>query len=377
LRDLDPNSNFQDAQEYYSNQEFSPAFTEEVFYEGMNTITNKDFVLDGEEDDPDTADVDETTKVNLAPGIRVQLDAAGVAYFQENILDKEGSTELLSAANFKNFFRGVHLSITPSQSELLFLLNITAARIEVYYTYDKKEDDVTIKEQSSFNLSLLSTTTNAVNTFVNDEYPPEILNAMDDSENAPKIYLKGGAGSYAEINLFDKENGLDAINEIKAKKWIINEASLVFYVDRAALDAAGSTYEPPRLYLYNAETNVPLFDANLDQLDQTNTLASFPLYDGLLERDSDKRGVKYTVGITSHINNLIVRDSTNATLGLTITPDIRSTGAVNTMLPNNVEKDLPIISTISPLGTVLFGSQEVGGSEDMKLKLEISYTEAN
>lgn len=395
LRDLDPNSNFQESQEYFSNQRFAPDFVSTSLLpdgaESVEVVIDDHEILLPNEDDPETSDVDESLtfdKVN--PGIRVELDST---FFTDNILKKEGGLELLSQANFNEFFRGIHLSIEPLAGDNHYLLlDLRQATLGLTYEYDRvdtngtqldRDDDVIVTEESTFTMNLLrgdntgNVTGNAVNTFLKDDLPVTIANDLDTPENASRIYLKGAGSTFAEINLFDQVNGRDAINAIKANKWIINEASLVFYIDRATLDAAGEGIEPPRLYLYNAETNQPLFDARLDQLDQVNTLASYPLYDGLLEVDSSDKGIKYTVGITSHINNLIVRDSTNATLGLTITPDIRSTGAVNAMLPNNVEKDLPVISTISPLGTVLFGSEEVPGSEDMKLKLEISYTEVN
>lgn len=395
LRDLDPNSNFQESQEYFSNQRFSPDFTTRSLLPNEAAsvpVTIDEFeILLPNEDDPDTTDVDESeTFDKLNPGIRIALDTA---FFSENILKKEGGLELLSQANFNEFLRGIHLSIEPNaESNHYLLLDLRQATVSLTYEYDRvdtngtqldRDDDEIVKAESTFTMNLLLGDTtgnvvgNAVNTFIKDDLPLEIDNSLDVVENASRIYLKGAGTTYAEINLFDQVNGRDVINEIKANKWIINEASLVFYVDRETLDAAGGTYEPPRLYLYNAETNQPLFDDRLDQLDQSNTLASYPLYDGLLELGSNDTGVKYSIGITSHINNLIVRDSTNATLGLTITPDIRTTGAVNAMLPNNLEKDLPVISTISPLGTVLFGSEEVAGKEDLKLKLEIAYTEPN
>lgn len=395
LRDLDPNSNFQESQEYFSNQRFAPDFVSRSLLadeaESVPVTIDEFEILIPNEDDPETTDVDESeTFDKLNPGIRVALDTA---FFSNNILRKEGSIELLSQANFNEFIRGIHLSIDSStDSKHYLLLDLRQARVNMTYEYDAvdtngtlvdRDDDEIITEESTLTMNLLlgdnsgNITGNAVNTFIKDDLPLDISNNLDVEENASRVYLKGAGTTYAEINLFDQVNGRDAINEIKSNKWIINEASLVFYVDRETLDAAGSVNEPPRLYLYNAETNQPLFDARLDELDQSNTLASYPLYDGLLETGANERGVKYTIGITSHINNLIVRDSTNATLGLMITPDIRTIGAANAMLPNSVESDLPVISTISPLGTVLFGSEEVPGKEDMKLKLEIAYTEVN
>lgn len=372
LRDLDPSSNFQNAQEYYSDQQFSPDFTDEILYEGSNSISDLQTVIITAKDDPDTSDADETVKTALSPGIRVQLDPAGVAYFQTNILDKEGGSELQSDINFKNFFRGVNLSVTPSDSELLFFLSLTDAQIEVYYHYDKVEDSATIIEQSSFNMSLLfSGAGNAVNTFINDSYPPEITNAMDSEENASRIYLKGGAGSFAEIKLFEDEA---EIADIKTQNWVINEAHLIFYVDQEAFTNAD--LEPPRLFLYNAETNEPLFNILTENSSENTALGVYLNYDGILE-ESDNKGVKYTVNITEHLNNIIVRDSVNATLGLQVSADIRLTNANNVRLATGEDKVLPVSSILTPLGTVLFGSNVSAVEEANKLQLEIFYTETN
>ena len=373
LRDLDPSSNFQNAQLYYSNQQFSPNFTEEVFYEGQNTISNKEYLIDGEEDDPDTTDVDETTKVKVSPGIRVQLDQIGIDFFQTNILDKEGGSELLSASNFKEFFRGIHMSVVPSSEELIFFLNMNNAQIQVYYHYDRIVDGEEVVENGSFNMSLLTTSGNAVNTFVNEAYPAEITNALDAPEinNAARIYVKGGAGTFAEIQLFDSE---EEINLIKANNWVINEAHLIFYVDQNAIGTLG--LEPPRLNLFNAETNRPLYNSATEINETDSALGAFLNYDGVLEKSAD-RGVKYTINITEHINNIVIRDSINATLGLQVTSDIRITGVNNIILNNGDDRDFPSSATLTPLGTVLFGNNVTPEEAAKKLQLEIFYTETN
>lgn len=397
LRDLDPNANFQESQEYFSSQRFAPSFVEDVLFEGDVTISNQQIAL-SKIDDSSTADVDESEEFDIIePGIWVALDTT---FFANNILRKEGSSELLSQANFNEFMRGLHLSIDPSTNHYL-LLDLTQASISIYYNYKSLDTSGTENEvvtrNSVFTMNLLrrgangSFTGNAVNTFINDAFPPEIQASFNATEDASRLYLKGGAGSYTELHLFDNDgdDSAEAINNIKANNWIINEASLVFYVDRETLDATGphpmendpqdkdrTLLEPPRLYLYKTGNNQPIYDANLDPIDVNNTLESYPLYGGILEESNDQ-GIKYTIRLTSHINNLVVRDSANTVLGLTITPDIRTIGAINAMLTESTEKDLPVISTVSPLGTVLYGSKEVSGKEDMKLKLEISYTQAN
>ena len=133
--------------------------------------------------------------------------------------------------------------------------------------------------------------------------------------------------------------------------------------------------EPPRLYLFNADTNATLIDELTENNVAQSAFGLFLNYDGFLEEEDDS-GIKYTVRITEYLNDIIVRDSANATLGLMITPDIRLNAAAKTMLAGNVEQPIPVSATISPLGTILIGSN-VPESEDRKLKLEIFYTEAN
>lgn len=378
LRDLDPDSNFQEAQAYYSNQEFSPGFVSDQLFEGQVTITDTETLI-FPEDDP-TTEEDESTGApqRIQPGIRVNLNPD---FFQQNILDKEGSSELLSQGNFKDFIRGLHLSLTPSENEFLYLLlNLGSANITISYEYDKAEDGAVVKEEGSYSLNFLTggstgaVAGNAVNTLINEAYPPNINDQLDTGENASRIYLKGGAGAYAEIQLFEPGNGEDILNQIKANNWIINEANLVFYVDRDALDAAGATEEPPRLYLYNAETNAPLFDAANERSDSNTPLGIYLNHDGILQRENEK-GIKYTIRITEHLNNMVVRDSANATLGLSVTADIRVIAGRNALLANGNEGDIPVMSGITPLGTVLYGSNV--GNPSKKLQLEIFYTETN
>ncbi len=385
LRDLDPNSNFEEAQEYYSNQDFSGFIGEELTIDGQKTVVIDDTeMLIYAEDDPETEDVDESETVvesRIAPGIRVPLNPE---FFQENILDKEGQSELLSDSNFRNFFRGVHLSGTD-MDQLMFLLDLTEANITITYEYDDydPETDETVTAEKDFVLNFLESSQagifgNAVNIFENEMLPPEIENALDTGENASRIYVKGG-NTLAEVRLFDEvENGGSAIiNQIKQNNWVINEANLVFYVDREALGT--SVVEPPRLYLYNAETNRPLFDSSNEDITANsglNSLRYFPSHDGILETDNDL-GVKYTIRITEHINNIIVRDSANAKLGLTLTPNINLIGVQEAIGSDMQGIDYPIGAAISPLGTVLYGSSVGPGEESSKLKLEIYYTEAN
>ncbi len=374
LRDLDPESGFLEAQEYFSGQQFAPGFVSEVFFDGQVEISTEETIT-FLEDDPDTEE-DESLIIDqrLQPGIRVPLS---IDFFQQNIIDNEGKSPLLSAANFVEFFRGVHVSVSD---DILLILDVTQGNITINYEYDTVEEEEMVVEKDRYTLSFITggntvpINGNAVNTLNNDPYPPEIADQLDQVDNASRIYLKGGSGIYTEVELFEPNNGETIINQIKANNWIINEANIVFYVDREALDAAGITDEPPRIYLYNAETNEELYDINLG-VENTVEGRIDSNYGGFLEEENDQ-GVKYTVRITNHINDIIVRDSVNATLGLAVTADITNIQARNAMLSSGSEGDFSEGATMTPLGTVLIGS-EVPDSDDKKLKLQIFFTETD
>ena len=385
LRDLDPNTNFQEAQEYYSNHDFS-SFIGEPLADVEVTIDNEEMLFYFKEDDPDTEDVDETQQVEsrLTPGIRIPLDTN---FFQTNILDKEGQSELLTQSNFRNFIRGLHLSGTD-MDELMFLLDISRATITIDYEYQAWDTDenAVVTAEKSYVMSLLSSTTNgiqgnAVNVFQDDPLPTDLAAALDNGENAPRIYVKGGV-AMAEVRLFDmlENGGASIIQEIRAQNWIINEANLVFYVDREALGTTGTgLIEPPRLYLYNAKTNLPLYRISNESLNPGNVLDPlkfFSNHDGVLEKEGGK-GLRYTIRITEHLNDIVVRGADNDPLALSLTANISVPNIKKAVGLGGSELDYPTMSTVNPLGTVLYGSNVGADLEEMKLKLEIFYTEAN
>lgn len=394
LRDLDPNASFQEAQEYYSNQVFSPDFvTGEPLFDGVVEIIDEEILIQNE-DDESTEDTDESeTFTKLQPGIRVALDNE---FFQTNILDKEGDSELVSQSNFTEFIRGLHFSITDyASNDVMVLFDLKSSNITMTYSYtnydtngttdDTSDDNPNNILEKDFTFSFLTGNTsgavsgNAVNTLLTENYGPQIVQALDNGENASRVYLKGGAGTYAEINLFEEDGGESILEQIKSENWVINEANLVFYIDRDQLDASGGKLEPPRLYLYNAENKFPLINTLTEQTDieSPSLFGAYLNYDGIIEKSNDK-GVKYSVKITDHINNMVVRDSINATLALTLTTNIQNWSIADAQVVGGEER-LAMTSSVTPLGTVLFGSnlEATDPDFDKRLKLEISYTKAD
>lgn len=388
LRDLDPSSGFVEQQRYFSNKDFS-SNTGAVLYDNRVEISNLEELI-YKDDDPDTPDVDESKEVEtrLSPRIRVEIDSPDALAFFQQILDKEGSSELMSNNNFKEFIKGLRFSASSFSSPALMLLDWNNANVEVQYEYDRvdtSDGNKIVKRNSSFTLSLGAFTVdsnsgartrrnNVVNTLINEAYPGEISDQLDNNINASRLYLKGGAGTMVELSLFDPLKDSTVVASIEKQGWIINEANLVFYVDRDKLDTYPDFAEPQRLYVYNLADNTILADVELDYTVNQDKSISRQIFGGILEKEEDK-GVKYKIRLTEHVDRILNQDSTNVNLGLALTANINNTRNVSSE-GNGQDKEqfIPEASVITPLSTILYGNNTGEEHKDKRLKLEIFYT---
>lgn len=408
IRDFDPEGEFNDTQAYFSNksasesEQISDAILEGeelVFLERPETsnvgniieISNEGFTL--EEADNDDEDTEPQVTQRLTPGLRIHLDPT---FWQNKIIDQEGETVLSNQNNFSEYFRGLYFKAEPVEDDGSFLILNAGAQnsnITIYYSSltSSTTDDADAREQNSL---ILNFSPNRINFFENN-FTNIQLNDGDDVNGDPRIYLKGGEGALAKIQLFNGEDTddvpelnsfelfknsfveTDADGNFVSQKRLVNEANLVFYVDQEIVNGN----EPNRIYLYDAENNSPLIDYFLDATN--NSLPQFSIFShlGPLERVDDEPngdGVKYKLKITEHINNLLLRDSTNVDLGLSVSINVNlEEQLAQRKVQSNEDNDLktPISSIISPKGTVLHGNNTE--DESKRVYLEIYYTEPN
>ncbi|PTX60064.1 uncharacterized protein DUF4270 [Kordia periserrulae] len=361
---------------YFSNEDFSTRVGQ-TLYENPAYEINLEQIEVEQTDVNGAAVLDENgdpiIEETLSPRIRVPLDTD---FFQQRIIDNEGSVKLSNNNVFRaeDLFRGIH--ITAEGAEALMVLDIQNATIEINYNYQKVDtqgntdssDDTVETEKSSFNLSLSSA--NIINTFNTPTFTQDVTASNDN------LFLKGGEGSMSIIELFGPDtdgNGVaDQLEEIRENGWLINDANLVFYVNNN--EQVADAVDPQRIYLYNMDDNVPLFDYFIDEsVNPVSAALSKAVHGGILERDDDGEALRYKIRITEHINNLVRKDSTNVKLGLVTSSDIRviATGEIETA--STEEEFVPIVSIMNPFGTVLYGSTPAV-PEDKRLKLEIFYT---
>lgn len=329
-----------------------------------------------------------------APGMFINLNKT---FFKNKIVNAP-SGKLYNNNVFKNYFRGLYFKVEPSAGSpsqgTLAMMNFSRGTITmVYHDQTSSTDTAVIRKTLTLNLS-----GNTVNFLDNDNNFPGYV-TPNPTTGDDNLYLKGGNGSMAIIDLFDgkKNDDSPALNQMRTDKWLVNEANITFYIDKTKLGT--SAPEPNRVYLYDLTHNRPLADFFIDGSTSTSTKFNKSIHGGILLDDQSKvvkisdgtRGTKYKVRITNHIRNLIkfggsdvATDSTNVRLGLIVTENIMnvtratlvspfSTSNVNNTDGTFVSKYVPVMSVANPLGTILYGSTPnvpVG----KRIQLEIYYT---
>ena len=380
LRSYDPTDNFESFQKYYSDEIQLLNFSGFTIHDDEVSIDTNEIVI-YREDDPDTDDVDESEEVKerLTPRLRLPLDKD---FFQRKIIDHEGSDDMTNADNFNIYFKGLVLQAYDFSEDLLMILDYSNAKINIEYEYDKynkndtddnTSDDTIDKVKANYELNLNG---NQINVFNKSAYNQDILNNLNSSENLSRVFLKGGEGLIAEIDLFTDNDGNNVLDEIRANGWLVNEANLTMYVDKDKINESGNLIEPFRVYLYDIDAKTPLPDYYIDNSTGPKKSNVKIVHSGILELDEDDKGLKYKIRISEHVKNIVRNDSISVKLGLAVSSSISN--SVNTdVKTTDVMKYIPLATAINPLGTVLIGPNPEPENFDKRMRLEIYYTEIN
>lgn len=328
----------------------------------------------------------------LSPRIRVRLDEIQQDFWQQKIFDKAGSVELSSQGAFVDYFRGLYIDVeSQSQVSPLAYVDLDQARVILYSTADfldisDLDEDGDTTDLITLNSSyVINFGRNRINLLSND-YNSSLIqnieqsNTPDGSEN---IYLKGGEGTFAILDLFgtadaNNNNVADALEEFQSNDWLINEASIEFYVDQSKMAPATAGDEPERIYIYDYVTGEPLLDYSLSV--DSSPLNANTNHLGRLVREETSEGALYRVSLTDHITALINDDADdpnddfpNHPLAIVVSQNVNivSQNEVKNQGSSNVDR-IATGSIISHEGTILHGN--LSPDENKRLKLQVYYT---
>jgi hypothetical protein len=393
MRSLDPTNSF-DAQKYYTDQnaDFENVKIGNRLNDDPDEKQNDAFFFNpAEYKETVTVDTKETV-TRTPPGMRLNLNKA---FFNTKILNAVASGKLATNDVFKNYFKGLYFKVekVSGSASQMAMLNFAAGKITIKYKENTSATDAT-RVSKSIVLNLVGNTVNLLRDSDSAAYGSAISSAST-STGDPRLYLKGGEGSLAVIELFGKTdvrgfdskgnptnvpNGVaDELDDLRypanGKKLLINEANLVFHIDATAMAGAK---EPNRVYLYDLTHNQSILDYKLDGSSGTKAQNGKFIYNGIIKKEAvtDGRGLTYKIRLTNQIRNLIKNaDSTNVKLGLVVTGNINNTVSAKLRTAKALFSKAPKAAIITPLGTILYGNKET--DETKRLKLEIYYTKSN
>ncbi len=381
LRELDPSTNFEEIQTYYTDQ--GSLFED---FLGASLVEVTDFKPEATEIELHEGEGDDLEITRLEPGFRAALSNH---FFQELIINRAGNPELLSNTNFTEYFRGINIKATPaSVNGTLLSVNLADAYIDINYSFDDEDEDSgRASETFTINFSGIAVNTfeNSLNTSIADD-----LANVDRVNGEENLYLRGGEGIMSVIELFGDEDSIgyndfgivnqpngtpDEIDEIRQKGWIINEANLVFHVNQDLM--VGGSTEPERILIYDLDNNTRLRDFNLDpSINNPEAIDAVTSHLGRLDRGDDDNGDSYKIRITNYVNDLVNNDSTSVKLGLVVAQSVVNPSFLKLRNTQSPGIDfVPEVSLQSPEGTILYGNATP--NEEKRLTLEIYYTDPN
>ena len=396
LRSFDPYGGFDDIQKYYSNGSLSDLESiSQGQLEGELLFEIDDFSPSASQINLTELDTlgDTFVSQKIAPALRFRLDTPNDNYWQNLIFENENDPVLNTENNFKEFFRGLYIKVEGINSEgSMILLNLasTNTNLTIHYTSDtpitSETDTGNIDDITSYQNDYVLNFSGVLLNIFDNNFSIDV-SSSDEVNGDENIYLKGGEGYVGMVDLFngtvENEMGdqVDAFDHFKSFFYddisesplkLINEAYIEFYVNQDLnLDN-----EPDRIYLYNYEQNTSLIDYFIDQSVSSTTINAKINHLEPLQRvddDPEGQGIKYKIRITEHLNNIILRDSANARLGLGVINDIAATSFFSIL--NDSEEDVELVSgtILSHKGTILHGNQSQ--QEDKRPKIKIYYTE--
>lgn len=445
LRDFDPATDFESGQKYYSNEKPQiEAFKgTELLNNSTKVAQNEEFVFSNKEifiykTDGNGAYVDaagavlanqndvtlRVIKERKLPGLWLDLKNS---FFQQKILDAAASGVLFNNNSFKNYLRGLLFEvqeITPDQGSLA-MLDFSTAEFKILYKAatlapttevpnpTKTRRTLTLQMGYKSTGSKKANSINFIEHTRSNNYQTK-LTASNEVTGDDRLYLKGGNGSVAFIDVFGPDvkkavndvlvpepngNGIpDELEllriDLKQNNWLVNEANLVFYIDKAPMSDS-KQIEPERIYIFDATNHKPIIDYYADNSTGSNVKKNKGSFGGIIERETvadangNKKGIKYKVRLTEYIRQLIKNENTdyddNVRLGVAVIEDINSPSnaylnPANPITIGTIQVPfIPVSSVMSPLGTILYGTNIPAGDPNVakKLKFEIYFTKPN
>lgn len=219
--------------------------------------------------------------VDSSPFLVIPLDKA---LMESLFYDKFESTEFESQNELNAYFKGLIIEASGNENSLVpFSFTGTEnPTLEINYTNTVVKTSTgvvtdTIKKSASFPLSGVQS---------------RIYTMADEPNlrNTDQVIIQGAAGKMADVKILQGTE----LDELRAKDWLINDATLTFYIDKSK----DMTAIPERLFLYKEE---PDYSSHIKDAYSEGS----DVFSGLLQQDTDSINDNYSFKITDYISDVL------------------------------------------------------------------------
>lgn len=266
--------------------------------------------------------------------------------------DKFHSGEFLSKEAFDNYFRGIKIVATGSDGSLVPLNLATSPTPSVDFHYTISEiDGTTVKDtiQKKYSFPLAG---------VRNSYYK--MTPATNSAPANNFVIQGTAGSMAEVKILDEAK----VQELKSNNWLINDASLTFYINQTINNDAHII--PQQLFLYQNKENET---GGVSPTQLTDAYVDPTSFGGTLKKTDDDNPEKYTFRITDYISKLLSGEENTTTDPLVL----RVYNPTDVPVNNNTLTTSVKSYNWNPRAVTLFdGNETANGTKRAVLKISYS-----
>lgn len=282
---------------------------------------------------------------NNNPFARIPLDEAKIKAL---FVDQYGSANFESQEAINEYIKGLYLEAKGNEGSLIGF-NITSTdatlrpSLEIRYTNTiLKNGSVVVDTIMKSNSFLLSNFSTSLYKMEEKTYP-----------NDNNIVIQGAAGNMAQIEMLTGTQ----LNDLRSKNWLINEASLTFYVNQNIVDF-DTIQTPNKLFLFK--------DGDVASQIKDHFSEGPTVFDGNLIL-TDNKPDYYKFRITDYLSDLLLGNSSyNPKLGLKVfnNPTDGYTSLVDTLVTSY---------SWNPKTVTLLNHNKVANGE-RRARLKISYS---
>ena len=293
---------------------------------------------------------------NKAPFLTIPLN---MTRMKELFWDKLQDNEFSSFEAFNDYFRGLIVKSEGTNGAMvpLNLLGSSAsATLDFYFTittFEKKDGQASLALKDTLARTLSFPLSGMRNSIY--KMSPKVTPTPTNN-----FTIQGTAGNAATVKLLDNVK----LQELKANNWLVNDASLTFYVNQNI--NTDKNILPQRLFLYQ---NIDNGSGGLTPTQITDAYKEAALFGGNIELTDDDKPEKYNFRITDYISDLLdgtTNDISPLTLKVYNNPTDSPT--TNNVLDVNVKT-----YNWNPRGVTLLDGNETANTTKRAV-LKISYS---